>query len=245
MSTPFRYHADPSGQNLGELEGPSWMEAARQQLRPKPLWEVIPDDPNYQKYIPIEYRLNATRIVGYLAQDLQQGQSAHVWLELAHLGIDTAEAIFESSELIGLLGLASPAFALAASFAVLGVGYQEAWEEIAEKSSASGYSRGVVMGADGRSSRLVGEYFGNLFFSNPVDEHAIKVEKASHDVGLVVGHLHGRVLRQNQRTIFWHDLGRRLRDQSGRGPTSQWSSKDWRDWYTDVAIVFRRDHLTA
>jgi hypothetical protein len=147
--------------------------------------------------------------------------------------------------LIGLLGLASPAFALAASFAVLGVGYQEAWEEIADKSSASGYARGVVMGADRRSSRLVREYFGNFSFSNPVDEHASKVEKASHDVGLIVGHLHGRVLRQNQCTIFWHDLGRRMGDQSYRGPTSQWSSKDWRDWYTDAAAVFRRDHLTA
>jgi hypothetical protein len=82
MSTPFRYHTDPRGRTFGELEGPSWIEAARQQLRPKPLWEVIPDDSNYQMYIPIEYRLDATRIVGYLAQDLQQGQSAHGWNSL-------------------------------------------------------------------------------------------------------------------------------------------------------------------
>ncbi len=88
MSMPSRYHADPWGHEFGELDVPSWVKPfvqAAVRARPKRLWEVIPDDPNYQKYIPINYRLDATRLVG-LAQDLQRGKSAHIWVELTEWG---------------------------------------------------------------------------------------------------------------------------------------------------------------
>jgi hypothetical protein len=96
-----------------------------------------------------------------------------------------------------------------------------------------------------RPSSLVREYFGNLVFTNTFYQEGANVAKASHDAGLVTGYLHGRALRQNQRTIFWHDLGYRMGDQSYRGPQSQWSSQDWSFWYTDAAGYFRRYHLTA
>jgi hypothetical protein len=248
MSMRFGYRPDPWGGEFEELFAPVWAEAAVDTAHPQRLWEVIPNDPDYRKYIPIDYRLDATQLVGGLAEDLQHGQSAHVWVELADWGI-TGTEIFElisaTSALALGMSLASPLLGLVASFLAIGAGYQEASAEIAKDSSASGYSRGAVMGADGRPSSLVREYFGNLVFTNTFYQEGANVAKASHDAGLVTGYLHGRALRQNQRTIFWHDLGYRMGDQSYRGPPSQWSSQDWSFWYTDAAGYFRRYHLTA
>jgi hypothetical protein len=244
MSTPLGYRTGPWGP-YAQQEAPTGINALRQQ-RPRALWEAIPDDPDYRKYIPIEYRLDAKRIVGDLAQDLHRGQSAHVWLELAHLGLAVPEMFAETSALVGALGLAGPGLALAASFAALGAGYQEAAEKIAEDWSARGYSRGVVMGANRRSPRLVREYYGYEFFKdNPFFPAGPKVAKANHNAGLVAGYLHGRALSVNRHAIFWHDLGRRMSDQAYRGPSSQWTSRDWHEWYAEAAVTFRRDHLTA
>jgi hypothetical protein len=250
MSTPLGYHADPWGRTFGELEERRPIKAAGQQ-RPKSLWEAIPNDPDYRKYIPIEYRLDAKAIVGYLAQDLQKGKSAHTWVEIAHLGGITAEVWAElfatTSGLIGGLAIAGPFLATAATFLGLGMPYLEAAEEIAKREAASGYSRGVVMGADGQPPRLVQEYFGHLGFYNPQFREGARVAKANHNAGLVAGYLHGNVLnrRKNQHKIFWEDLKSRWGYQSYRGPSSQWSSRGWQDWYTTIAAKFWRDHLTA
>jgi len=48
---------------------------------------------------------------------------------------------------------------MAANFAMLGLGYAEARDEIARDRLASGVSIGVVMGADGRKPSLVESYF--------------------------------------------------------------------------------------
>jgi hypothetical protein len=237
------------GQEFGGLDAPGLVKPfvqAAVRARPKRLWEVIPDDPDYQKYIPINYRLDATRLVGGLAQDLQRGKSAHFWVELTEWGLNTAE-IFELLSATGSLvaGLLGPFLGTAASFLALGAGYQEAWEKIAEEKAASGYSRGAVMGANKRSPGLLREYYGHLTFSYPGNEHGARVAKVTHNAGLVTGYLHGRALRQNQRVIFWHDLGRRMPDQSHRGPQSQWRQQDWSEWYGEAAAAFRRDHLTA
>jgi hypothetical protein len=250
MSRPLRHHADPWGQEFGglapALAGSSVVNAVR--TRPKRLWEVIPNDPNYQKYIPINYRLDATRLVGGLAEDLKRGKSAHVWVELADWGLSAAE-IFElvpaTSLLAGAAGVASPFLGLAASLLALGAGYREAWEKMAAEAAASGYSRGALMAADKRPPGLLREYFGHLLFPYPGDDHGERVANATYYAGLVTGYLHGRALRQNQRVIFWRDLGRRMSDQSYRGPQSQWRTQDWVDWYIDAAAIFWRDHLTA
>jgi hypothetical protein len=252
MGMPLGYQPDRWGQEFGELDAPAWAKPFAASVkpplktRPKRLWEVIPNDPNYQRYIPIDYRLDATRLVGGLAQDLQRGKSAHFWAELADWGLTTAEI----SELLSapaalVAGVFSPLLGAASSFLALGAGYHEAWMKIAEDQAASGYSRGAVMGADRRSPSLVRQYFGNLHFHYPGNGQGDRVAKATHDAGLVTGYLHGRALRQNQRTIFWRDLGRRMTEQSHRGPQSQWRSRDWSDWYTATAAVFRRYHLTA
>ena len=51
------------------------------------LVRAIPDDPDYRKHVPLNYRLDAKQIVGEVAQDLSsRGKSAHIWVELAPLG---------------------------------------------------------------------------------------------------------------------------------------------------------------
>jgi hypothetical protein len=253
---PLGYRSDPRGRTSPELQlSPiaEWVPGAtalRQAQRPKSLRDVIPDDPNYQKIIPIEYRLDAKGIVGDFAEDLQQGKSAHVWSELAHLGIAAGEmsGLIEGLGLVGtaLTLAAGPVAALAALFSALGAPYQEIAEKIAKDWSASGYSRGAVMGANQRPGRLLREYWGNLYFpQNPYLRQGANIARLNHNAGLVAGFVQGRALTPNQRQIFFRDLGRRMGDQSYRGPTSRWRSRDWRDWYTDSASAFRRHHLTA
>ena len=235
---------------------------------------MIPNDPNYRKYVPIEYRLDARSIVAYLADDLRKGKAARIWVELAHhgvipgaesrpsplapylavegahgglMGVETVTTVAEAAPVVGLVGgIAAPFLVLAGAFMELAEADREAAEKIAKDNAASGYSRGAVMGADMRSASLVREYYGN--FSprrNDFLPSGAKVAKANHDVGLAAGYLHGRVLTKNQKTIFFRDLGSRMGDQSYRGPTSQWRSRDWIDRYTDSAAFFRRYHLTA
>ena len=158
------YQAESWGQTVNAMP---WVEIVRQRQRPKALWEVIPNDPDYRRYIPIEYRLNAKGIVGDLAQDLQNGRSAHIWVDLAHMGLTAAEiaGLLEgTAALIGGLAVAGPFLAAAATFLALGAPYQEAAANIAKDWAATGYSRGVVMGANQRSPSLVREYYGNLYF---------------------------------------------------------------------------------
>src|SRR5262245_11656282 len=65
------------------------------------LLRVIPDDPNYRRYIPLDYRLDAKAIVGEVAGDISsRGHKAHFWVELAHWGLAGAEMAAEASILV-------------------------------------------------------------------------------------------------------------------------------------------------
>jgi hypothetical protein len=209
------------------------------------LASVIPDDPNYQKYIPINYRLNAKKIVGEVAQDLSsRGKSAHFWVELAHGGLVAAEIFGEAFTLVAGLAIAGPILGLVATGLALGAPYYEAGEKIASNWSATGFSRGVVIGADKRRAHLVKDYFGNDYFPpNPAFPRGRSIAIGNYKMGLLVGYVNGRALSENQRAIFWRDLGHRMGDQSYRGPNSRWGRREWIDWYVTAAAVFRRDHL--
>ena len=210
------------------------------------LLRVIPDDPNYRKYIPIKYTLNAKKIVGEVAQDLSsRGKSAHFWVELAHSGLVAAEIFAESSALVAGLAIAGPILGLVATGLALGAPYYEAGEKIAADWSATGFARGVVMGADKRRALLIKDYFGNDYFPpNPNFPRGRSIAIANYRLGLLVGYVNGHLLSPNQRAIFWRDLGHRMGDQSYRGSRAQWKRREWIDWYVSVAAVFRRDHLS-
>jgi hypothetical protein len=182
------------------------------------LSRVIPDDPDYRKHVPLNYRLNAKKIVGKVAEDLKSGfwtELAHKGTEVVHLGIILPVEIFaEASILAGVLGIASPLLAAIAVFAGLGAPYLAAAENIAEYVPA-----------------------------NPQFPRGRGIAIANYRVGLLAGYVQGRSLSKNQRQIFWRDLGRRMGDQTYRGPAARWTQRDWINWYTDSAAVFRRDHL--
>ena len=100
------------------------------------------------------------------------------------------------------------------------------------------------MGADGRKAALVRDYFRSACCPpNPFSDQVRQVSIANYRVGLLVGYVHGRLLCPNQRTLFWRDLGARMGDQSQRGPSKQWTTRGWRDWYADAASAFRHAHL--
>lgn len=241
----LRDRVDPFWSGEGEWEGSGAGAApARRQASAFALVRAIPDDPNYQRYVPVEYRLNAKAIVGDLAQDLQEGRSVHHWVEMAHGGLAVAEIAFESSILVSGLAIAGPLLGLAGTFLALGAPYQEAAATIAAQWSATGFSRGVVMGADGRPARQLINYFGNLYFpATPAFPRGRGIAMANYRVGLIAGYVQGRQLSRNQRAIFWRDLGRRMGPQSYRGPQAQWTRAQWSDWYTEIAAVFSRFHL--
>ena len=206
---------------------------------------VIPNVPDYQKYIPINYKLNAKKIVGEVAQDVSsKGAKAHFWIDLAHWGIVGAEILAEGSLLVAGLAIASPLLAMVANFIALGISCVEAAEKVAADWSATGFSRGVVMGADKRSARLVKDYFGNDYFPpNHFCPQARDVAIANYKMGLLVGYVQGRLLCPNQRTIFFRDLGHRMGNQSYRGDTKRWTRREWIDWYVSSAATFRKHHL--
>ena len=210
------------------------------------LSRLIPDDPDYRRHVPLDYRLDAKKLVGEVAQDLKtNGKSAHFWLELAHWGIAAAEIFAEASALLTGLGalLGTGLTALA-----LGEPYREQAEELAARWSATGFSRGVVIGANGQSFKLLKDYFGSDYFPpNDWFPRGRAIAVANYRLGLLVGYVHGRVVKQNKNkwVIFWHDLGRRMGDQTHRGPKEAWTARDWRDWYIDSAATFARYHLNS
>ncbi len=210
-----------------------------------PLLGAIPNDPDYRKHVPINYRLDARKIIAAVARDIKSsGEKAHFWIEMVHLGITAAEIIAEASALVGLLAIASPILAVAGNFLMLGIPCMEAAREKGEQWARTGFSRGVVIGANRRSAKLLKDYFGNDYFPpNPTCFQERGVAIANYKIGLLVGYVNGRLLCPNQHVIFWRDLGRRMGNQSYRSDQKRWGRREWLDWYVSAAAAFQKDHL--
>src|SRR5262245_11979429 len=70
------------------------------------LLRAIPDDPDYQRHIPLDYRLDAKAIVGDVAGDISsRGHKAQFWVELAHWSLAAAEMAAEASILVAGLAI--------------------------------------------------------------------------------------------------------------------------------------------
>jgi len=193
------------------------------------------------------YIIDAKGLVGDLAVDMQGGGTASKGIEIGHFVltfVEVFELVAATTFAAGALAVAAPLVGLAASLAALGSGYQEAAEEIAKRAAASGFSHGVVMGADGRKFSQLRAYFGNTIFPpNPFVPQGQKIETANYRLGLAAGFIQGKALSENQRANFWGDLSLRLGDQSYRGSIKQWSERDWIDWYITAGGAFRALHL--
>ena len=163
--------------------------------------------------------------------------------EEAVLGI--AE-MFTESELIVALGETFPIVsAVIGQWFSLGAGYAAGRAAVAKDNMASGFSRGVVMGADGRKPALLQDYFWKFAPDpNPFDEEAGRIGQTTYNQGLVAGFMQGRELNKAQRTWLWTDLGHRIGDESWRGEQSTWDRDAWVDWYITAAAGLRKDHLS-
>lgn len=153
--------------------------------------------------------------------------------------------MFTEAELIVALGTLFPIVsAVVGQWFSLGAGYAAARAEIAKENMASGFSRGVVMGVDGRKPALLQEYFWKQAPDpNVVDPDAGKIAQKAYNQGLIAGFMQGRELSPAQRKWLWQDIGRRVGDQSSRGESSGWNKSAWIDWYILAAAKFRIAHL--
>ena len=201
-----------------------------------PLMRALPNVPFDRSQLPLNYRIDAKKVVGETAQDLyKHAHEASIAVEAAHWGIVLAKIFGAGS----VLGIGAPLLALAANFLALGSGCMQAAEAVAKTWATNGYIKGVVIGANGKPLREVKERFGNDCC--PRDNHCDneRIAKANYLLGLFVGWVHGRMLCPNQREWFWRDLGHRAGDQSHLGPPSKWSDHDLTLWYASMAGVFR------
>jgi hypothetical protein len=123
-------------------------------------------------------------------------------------------------------------------------GYLAARSEIKWNYFSSGFSRGVVMGIDGRPGKLVADYFGHDYIpTNHFDEDATEMAREAYVHGLLTGWLQGRECTKQQRKDLWMDLAHRAGDLSYLGDSKEWSRREWINWYVTVGAIFRRAHM--
>jgi hypothetical protein len=154
---------------------------------------------------------------------------------------------------VGALGLAAAVVApLAAEAAVLvaiGNAHAEAINSLIDDEIRSGFSRGVVLGADDRAASYIKE---NFVKHSPVrnsvyPEYGTKLQNA-YNRALVAGYAQGRRLLESkaQRSAFFEDLYARMSVhpsvEHGEDQDA-WSERTWTSYYIDCAAMFRLHHL--
>jgi hypothetical protein len=186
----------------------------------------------------------------------------HFGLELfgaVHAGIEMFEleaAVFGTTGAlgtVGALGLAAavvaPVAAEAAVFVALGNAHADAINSLIDDEIRSGFSRGVVLGADDRKADYVKS---NFVKHSPVrnsvyPEYGTKLQNA-YNRALVAGYAQGRRLLESkaQRSAFFEDLYARMSVHPSVAygeDQDTWSERSWTNYYIDCAATFRRDHL--
>jgi hypothetical protein len=141
------------------------------------------------------------------------------------------------------LVILAPLAAVIGEFAVLGLGYADALEEISEDWATRGFALGVVLAVDGKSPRQIlddADLWSPYVPDNPAIDAAKGIALRSYQIGMIAGVKEGRRLDQDQRRNFWLDLiaadgGRYVNWDDQRDPSN--------DFYRATAVVFRREHL--
>ena len=167
-----------------------------------------------------------------------------VMLEAESAVLELAE-MFTEAELIATLAEFFPIVsAVIGQWFALGAGYAAARAAIAKENMESGFSRGAVLGADHRPPRILKDSFWKFWPDpNPFDQDAAVIAQKAYNQGLVAGYMQGHELSDRQRELFWKDIGRRVGDQSYRGPAADWTDAQWVDWYILAAATLRRYHF--
>lgn len=182
--------------------------------------------------------------------DNTSGHTTHYVLEIVE-GIEVGLTIAKQIHAIGALALplevVGPIAGMAAVYIALGNAHADAINSNISHQMYSGFSRGVVLGADHRSVPYLKEHWVKW---SPVPnavypEYGRKFQQA-YNMALMAGYAQGKALTDEERTAFFKDLIARLPENPTitYGENSkEWSDRSWRDYYTEAAAVFRRDHL--
>jgi hypothetical protein len=174
-------------------------------------------------------------------------------LDAAAVGTTGAIGAGSTAGTIGALGITMEVLApLAGEAAVLlaiGNAHAEAINGLIEDEIRSGFSLGVVLGADDRPGSYVK---WNFVKHGPVHnsvypEYGKKFQNA-YNGSLAAGYAQGRRLLDSkaQRGAFFEDLYARMSVPPSIAygeDQDTWSERSWRDYYIDCAAAFRLHHL--
>lgn len=200
-----------------------------------------PDDPHHK----LEF--------GLALFDAVHAGIAMFELDAAVVGTTGAIGAGSTAGTIGALGIAMEVVApVAAEVGVLlaiGNAHAEAINELIADQIRSGFSQGVVLGADDRPPSYVSwNFVKHAPVSNAVyPEYGRKFQNA-YNRALAAGYAQGRRLLESkaQRSAFFEDLYARMSVHPSVAygeDQDAWSERTWRDYYIDCAATFRAQHL--
>jgi hypothetical protein len=178
------------------------------------------------------------------------GHKALVYTLKGVEGVEVGLGILEVAGPVALgFEIAGPLAAMAAFWIELGGAHQEAINSLIRDEMLSGFSKGVVLGADDRKPDYVKS---NFVKHSPVrnsvyPEYGKKLQNA-YNQSLAAGYAQGRKLLDSkaQRSAFFEDLYSRMSVHPSIefGPDQDaWGERDWVNYYINCAAVFRGTHL--
>jgi hypothetical protein len=180
------------------------------------------------------------------------GTGTHVLVYVLQVveGVEIGLGILEATGAVALgFEIAGPLATAALFWIEVGGAHMEAINSLIRDEMLSGFSRGVVLGADDRTPEYVK---ANFVKRSPVrnsvyPEYGVKFQNA-YNQSLAAGYAQGRKLLENKarRAAFFEDLYARMSTHpSIEFGTDQdkWGERDWVNYYITCAATFRGHHL--
>jgi len=153
---------------------------------------------------------------------------------------ELAGGAFEWPIILGAAGAFAP-------FAAIGAGFMEAAEKIKRDRSPIAFAEGVAMGVMAESTDFIRDQFWQEQPGrNDIFPQGGVIEQYYNNAALVLGYGYGKAMQGDNAAVFWSDL-KRVDDQSllahGDPVAENWSPRQWRDFYIDIAGAFSRLHI--
>lgn len=178
------------------------------------------------------------------------GHRLHYGLEILEgieAGLTMAKVMHSLGAFALPLEIVGPVAGMAAVYVALGNAHADAINSVVTDQILSGFSRGVVLGADSRPESFVKYHFmKHAPVPNSVyPEYGVRFQNA-YNRGLVAGYAQGKNLTKEESKALFLDLFSRMtvHPSVAYGEDSKaWSERTWVDYYVECGALFRRDHL--
>jgi hypothetical protein len=178
----------------------------------------------------------------YIAFTLDLFEAVHIGL--AAIGI--AEFVAVGME------VAAPFLAEAAVFLAIGAEYQDAINSLKRDQFRSGFSEGVVLGANRAKPVFIKN--AHFWLENPVYNSVFPEEgknlQNAHNLGLLAGYKYADQLNAPERVTLFHELNASMSPlrqnpevQYGPDYWSKFSEFDRKMYYEDAAATFAANHM--